>query len=125
MVWPSRNTILSLTTVGVRHDEKRNIVALNLEMLRMGGGKQCLEEHKGLSPIFGKNVKIDQRRTVSPGACDCHRSEADSLVVGLQAICERPARSAMNRIVDDLTIHLFPVTLSQREHVSIGRETAR
>lgn len=72
-----------VAAVGVRHDEKRKVIALHLEILRTDGGKQLLKDHKRLSAIFGENVKLQQRRTVSPWARNRYRSEADSLIVGV------------------------------------------
>jgi hypothetical protein len=72
-----------VTTVGMRHDEGKNIVALDFETLRLTGSEQGFEESKCLSAVFWKNVKLQECRPVLPGTCDRYRTKPYVLAIGL------------------------------------------
>ena len=106
--------------MGVQHDGEQGIVALGLDCRGLAAGKQAGEEVEDAGAELRKDVELEGGAGSGPRAADEDGAVAGGASVGLKEKGLGQAGPCVQRVVDDLAVHLPAVEIAPVEDFRDG-----
>src|SRR5262245_42197245 len=106
----------------MQHDRNQRVIGLNVDHDGTAGRQQSAKQPKRVQSTMGQNVELVHGGLTFPGSANRNRAVTGWSAIGEEQILLRPSRATVDRIMDDLAIHLQAIHVAPWKDVSsVGR----
>src|SRR5438552_2117882 len=102
----------------MQHDRNERVIGLNVDHDGAAGRQQSAKQLERVQAMMGQNVELVHRGLTFPGSGNRNRAVTDWSTADEEPILLGPSRTTVDRIMDDLAIHLQAIYIAPWNDVS-------